>query len=418
MNSFPLTDPRVFNHKFRELPEKVEVLIARLSYSGTERVEIGNWLVQTAFAMHEHPRVANVHHKIVTGYPTPRVRNQVLKICRERRVHFAVMIDDDIVPDVHSRDSAVGYDHLVKMDDQRNFFPAALDFALEHPGPCVIGAPYCAGPPEERVLVSRFREKESDNPNEITGGLELTCFSRDEAAAKTGFEMVSSLPTGLILIDMRTLDVMGAPWFDYEFADHWHTELASTEDTVFSRNALYLGIPQYCAFQSWCAHIKNKAVGRPRRYPISAVPKQVEEAWIAAYHEMQEDKRPADRVNPKAKRYMGRDVEGENAPQVIPFAVEDEPDGPAPEPTKVTREQRATILPAQWLDDNNEPAAGQAVPDFDPNSEQSYTEQVVRRETTLLDGMPNGTGAVTLRTWPNRSEAAPVSDEPLGSEGG
>lgn len=338
---------------FRELPEKVEVLIARLSYNGTERVEIGNWLAQTALVLNAHPRVSNVHHKIVTGYPTPRVRNQVLKICRERRIHFAVMIDDDVVPDVHSPGAAVGYDHLPKMGDQQNFLPAALDFALEHPGPCVIGAPYCAGPPDERVLVSRFREKESDNPNEIAGGLKLECFTRDEAAPKTGFEMVSSLPTGLILIDMRTLDVMGAPWFTYEFSDVWETELASTEDTVFSRNALYLGVPQYCAWQSWAAHIKTKPVGRPRRYPLAAVPKQVERAWREAFEKEQKAKRPADRPNPKALQVLRRlDAGGaDEEPTVVPLPVEeDEP--------PVQRAGAAAVMPAVWLNDDDEPDVG------------------------------------------------------------
>lgn len=317
------------NFPHRDLPEKVEILIARLSYNGTERVEIANWLVQTALALNDHPRVANVHHKILTGYPTPRVRNQALKITRERRFHFVVMIDDDIVPDVHSPGRACGYEHLPAMEDQCNFFPHALDFALEHPGPCVIGAPYCAGPPEERVLVSRFRERESDNPNEISGGLKLECFTRDEAAVRTGFEMVSSLPTGLILIDMRTLDVLGAPWFDYEYADHFQTELASTEDTVFSRNALYLGVPQYCAWQSWCAHVKVKAVGRPRRYPVAAVPAQVEAAWRKHLADEQAARRPAPVTNPKSQSYL-RKIEEDDAAPVPPIA------DPEPEPVAVS----------------------------------------------------------------------------------
>lgn len=305
--------------KFKELPEKVSIMIARLSYSGLERVEIGNWLVQTAIALHEHPRVSNCFHKIETGYPTPRVRNKCLKICREKGIHFLVMIDDDMVPDVHSPGAAVGYDHLPKYRDQQNFLPSALDFALEHPGPCVIGAPYCAGPPEERVLVSRFREKQSDCPNAPVGGLKLECFSRDEAAERTGFEMVSALPTGLILIDLRVLDVLGAPWFDYEYADHHQTELASTEDTVFSRNALYLGVPQYCAWGSWAAHIKTKPVGRPRKYPIAAVPAQVTQAIRDQIEREHASARPGDNPNPTALKYVARiDAIEDDSPCVPP----------------------------------------------------------------------------------------------------
>lgn len=315
--------------QFKELSEKVTVLIARLSYNGYERVEIANWLVQTALALHEHPRVANVFHKIQMGYPTPRVRNSVLKLCREKKIDFALMIDDDVVPDVHSPGRACGYDHLPMMRDQQNFLPSALDFALEHPGPCVIGAPYCAGPPEERVLVSRFREKEGDNPNGAAGGsLELTCFSRDEAADRTGFEMVSALPTGLILIDMRTLDAMAAPWFAYEFKDAHETELASTEDTVFSRNALYLGVPQYCAWSSWCAHLKVKPVGRPRKYPMAAVPAQVAQAVRDQIERERREARPPDRPNPAALRVL-RDMDDEDADPVIPFTPETRAGAPA-----------------------------------------------------------------------------------------
>jgi hypothetical protein len=327
--------PNVTDDMHKDLPEKVTILIARLSYNGYERVEIGNWLVQTAIALHEHPRVSNCFHKIVTGYPTPRVRNEVLEICRTKRIDFALMIDDDVVPDVHSPTSAVGYDHLPKMGDQINFMPAALDFALEHPGPCVIGAPYCAGPPDERVLVSRFREKASDDPNVHCGGLQLEGFTRDEAAVKTGLEMVSALPTGLMLIDTRTLNVLGAPWFDYEYKDPQQTQLASTEDTVFSRNALYLGIPQYCAWQSWAAHVKTKVVGRPRKYPIFAVPPAVRQAVRDEIEHEMRTARPADRENPAATAFI-RKLDDDDAPAVEPISLDDDrltlslPDVPLP----------------------------------------------------------------------------------------
>lgn len=309
-------------HKFRDLPAKVTILIARLSYSGYERVEIGTWLAQTALMLDKHPRVENVFHKLQMGYPTSRVRNEVLKICREKRIHFAVMVDDDMVPDVHSPGRSVGYDHLPMMSDQTNFLPAALDFALEHPGPCVVGAPYCAGPPEERVLVSRFREKQSDCPNGPVGGLALECFSRDDAATRTGIEMVSALPTGLMLIDMRCLDVLGAPWFDYEYKDIHRTELASTEDTVFSRNLFYLGVPQYVAWQSWAAHIKVKPVGRPRKYPLAAVPEQVRTAMREQVLADEQDARPPDRANAAAGKILLRLEEEEADPK--PPILEDE----------------------------------------------------------------------------------------------
>lgn len=328
----------------RELPEKVSILIARLSYNGLERVEIANWLAQTVLALDKHPRVGNVFHKPLMGYPTPRVRNQALTLCRMKRIDFLVMIDDDMVPDVHSPNRAVSYgnqsddpvraaamtDPLPVMRDQQNFLPSALDFALEHPGPCVIGAPYCAGPPEERVLVSRFREKEGDNPNGAVGGLMLECFTRDEAATRTGFEMVSALPTGLILIDVRCTDILKPPYFEYEYTNDHHTDLASTEDTVFSRNCMYLGVPQYVAWCSFAGHAKTKIVGRPRKYPITAVPLQVEAAVRERLLDEQKNARPTDKFNPVAAGYLKLSVEDE---QVIPLGDEEpesvEPTGAA-----------------------------------------------------------------------------------------
>lgn len=312
-----------------DLPEKVTVLIARLSYSGYERVEIANWLVQTALALHDHPRVENVYHKILTGYPTSRVRNYALKLCRDKGVHFLLMIDDDVVPDVHSPGRAVGYDHLPMMRDQQNFLPSALEFALEHPGPCVIGAPYCAGPPDERVLVSRFREKEGDHPDgAAAGAISLECFTRDEAAERTGFEMVSALPTGLILIDVRSARVLKAPWFHYEYKDAEETELASTEDTVFTRNLCYLDVPQYCAWGSWCAHLKVKSVGRPRKYPGGALVAQVEGAIRDRLVGDMEAGRPIDRPNPAALRVAARieDLDNDDAP-LVPLGEEAAVDG-------------------------------------------------------------------------------------------
>lgn len=286
------------------LPEKVTILIGRLSYNGYERVEIANWLVQTALALDDHPRVENVLHNIVTGYPTPRVRNQIIATAIKVGAHFCVMVDDDMVPDVHSPGRCVGYDYLPAMPDQQNFFPGALDFMLNHPGPCVVAAPYCAGPPEERVLVSRFREIESHNPNAPTAGIKLESFTRDEAAERTGIEMVSSLPTGLMMIDMRFRERLSPPYFHYEYPNDMQTELASTEDTVFSRNLGYLGIPQYCAFQSWAAHYKGKVVGRPRRYPMGAVPAAVKEAIRNDVIRDMKNARPADASNPAAVAAM------------------------------------------------------------------------------------------------------------------
>jgi hypothetical protein len=309
------------------LPEKVHVLIARLSYSGYERVEIANWLVQTALCLETHPRVSRLSHNIVTGYPTSRVRNQILVTARRIGANFVCMIDDDMIPDVHSPNRASGYDHLAMHADQQNFFPSALEFALDHNGPCAIAAPYCAGPPGERVLVSRFRADETDDPSSPARGVSLKCFGREEAAERRGIEMVSSLPTGLILIDMRALRFLTPPWFSYEYKTDIQDELASTEDTVFSRNLAYVGVPQYTTWQSWAAHAKMKIVGRPQQYGLQAVPREVRAAVRREIEEERKNSRPADRENAEAQSLLAR-MDDDGAPVPSEPEEESEPEQP------------------------------------------------------------------------------------------
>ncbi len=308
---------------YPDLPPKINLYIARLTYNNFERVEVGSWLVRVSEKLLSHPRVDTVFQDVLHGYPTPLVRNKALTHAQKCGAHFCVMIDADMSPDVHCADRAVGFVNQPVMSDQIPFLPSALDFALAHPGPCVVGAPYCAGPPEARVLVSRFREIDPTDPNAPTGGCKLEGFGRDEAAERTGFEMVSALPTGLILIDMRCLSVLAPPWFDYEYGDPQHTQLASTEDTVFSRNLAYMNVPQYVSWSSWAAHIKDAVVGRPRRYPLGAVPHAVQQSYRNQTERDRLNARPADVNNPAAAAVLQRMAE-DDAPPVLPLP-DDEP---------------------------------------------------------------------------------------------
>jgi hypothetical protein len=304
--------------RFEPLPEKVNVLIARLSYSGLERVEVGTWAIQVAGDLDAHPRVNNVLHITPTGYPTSLVRNNILVTAKKAGAHFVVMIDDDMVPDCHSPQRATHYESVKVMADQKNFLPSALDFALDHNGPCVIGAPYCAAPPHERVLVSRFRERESETPSATIGTAYLESYTREEAAERTGFEMVSALPTGLMLIDMRVLGVLSPPWFTYEYKSELQNELASTEDTVFSRNLMFLDVPQYVAWSSWAGHWKGKVVGRPRSYPRHAIPAPIEKRIRQDLIDEIRNARPGDVRNETALAYLTR-TEVDDTPPVEPL---------------------------------------------------------------------------------------------------
>lgn len=307
---------------FPDLPPKIRLAIVRFSYDGQERVEVGQWIARNAPILNNHPRVADVGWSCPIGYPITCQRNAALAAAHRNGYHFVLFLDTDMVFDAHCRESFVNHPNLPVMSDQRPFMPAALDFALEHPGPCVIAAPYCAGPPEERVLVHRFHEYESNSANAPAQGLKLQCFSREEVMTRTGYEQVAALPTGMMLIDTRMCDVLHAPWFSYEYADQDETRLAGTEDVVFSRNLYYLGIPQYCDFSGWACHVKNKHVGRPIKYPNTAYPVAVRKTWDAEILSRAKSQRPPDVLNEEAARIvreMRLRAQADDADPVLPL---------------------------------------------------------------------------------------------------
>ena len=269
------------------LPDRVKVYVAVPNYDGRCSLGVAAWLARLSAVLGQHPRVAEVYvghtpgdpYSPHTGYPTDRVRNGICRAAVEMRYDFVLMCDDDMAPDC-----ALGHDPAAEP-----FFPGALDYALASPRPCVVAAPYCSAPPNQRVLVARYRDARPDVPADSLG-YRLESFTRAEAARRRGFEEVASLPTGLILIDCRILGVMPVPWFSYEFEDRdRNTELAATEDTVFSRNAHWLGFPQVVAWNSWAGHCKTYLVGKPREAPVDVLPRAVHRAFLDGWRPDPED---------------------------------------------------------------------------------------------------------------------------------
>ena len=253
------------------LPDKVSVGVVVFSYDGKINDRLRLWSIDADRALRAVPRVAEVQHAQMVGYGAERVRNKALADALDAGFDYVVMLDNDMWPDFHSREP-----------DQVPFLPAALEFALDHDGPCLVGAPYCAGGEDQRVLVSRFVAKKDHMPDGVCNGGVLEAFSRSDAATRRGMELVPCLPTGCLLVDTRVARLMAPPWFTYEYRDQRWTEFASTEDTTFTRNLFYLGIPSYVAWQSWAGHVKETVVGRPRIYPQEAVPRNVRKAWERA----------------------------------------------------------------------------------------------------------------------------------------
>lgn len=232
------------------------MFIARFPYGASEHPAGTDWLVQTVLEAKADPRIGDVFHRYKDDTPITMSRNRVLWEAREVGADLVLMVDNDIIPDL-------------PYPGARPFFSSSLDFMLNHKGPSIVAAPYCGGPPLENVFIFQWTRQESDHPNQ---DMKICQFSREEAAARGGFEECAALPTGLTLIDMRVLQYIDPPWFEYEYADPpFNTRKATTEDVYFTRNASLAGVPIYVAWDSWAGHVKRKVVGKPLPLTVDQV---------------------------------------------------------------------------------------------------------------------------------------------------
>ena len=254
--------------KWEPLPEKVNVLVVVFTYAKQIGADVFAWCTGPAAKMRDHPRVGNLAFSYTVGYPTDRCRNAALVEAKRAGFHYAVFCDDDMAPDCT----------LGQEPGAKPFFPTALEFALAHDGPCLVGAPYCSAPPSQDVLIMKDRVVIPDLPDGL--GRKIDKYSRDEAAVMTGIQRAAALPTGLMLVDVRVTDILEPPYFEYEYADKPNcTRLASTEDVVFSRNLSWLGCPNFAAWDCWAGHVKTFTTGKPRLSPIDEIPRAIRAAW-------------------------------------------------------------------------------------------------------------------------------------------
>lgn len=253
---------------FKPLPDKLKVCIYRFPYGGYEHACVGAWIPNALFTLHTHPRVGACGIESINATPTDMARNRAVRHALDNNVDFMIMVDNDMFPDYQMGDPN-------RDKSAMPFLPHALDFAIEH-GPCCVGAPYCSQPPQEDVLVSRWRHQEGNDPD---GQVKLSKFTREEAIERTGFEEVAALATGLLLIDTRPLALMQGPWFSYQYSDSERTKMISTEDIVFTRDLSMLSIPQYVFWNAWAGHWKLKLVTKPTNLPYNCVPARFAHAY-------------------------------------------------------------------------------------------------------------------------------------------
>lgn len=253
-------------------------MLARFPGGGVESAECSDWVTETILRLKDDPRVDwdKTQRFRISDTPITMGRNRAVKCALEAKVDFLLMVDSDMSPDL-------------PVPGAKPFWPNAFDFALRHysAGPCSVAAPYCGPPPFENVYVFRFANAQSDHPDPDH---RVEQFSREEAAARTGFESVAALPTGLILFDMRAFRALppkdGEGWFRYEWTDQHATHKASTEDVVLTRDLCLLGIPQYVYWDAWAGHIKQKVVGKPQVITADMVAANYRAAVLKGNHSL------------------------------------------------------------------------------------------------------------------------------------
>ncbi len=240
---------------------QVSLMMARFPYQNQECPDSVDWFMQTMLKVKQDPRISEVFTTRPDDTPITMTRNQAVERAKKQGCDYLLMLDSDMAPD---------------LPGEQPFWDTAFDFAYQHPGPCLIGAPYCGPPPFSNVYV--FRWAQPVNPH-ADRRMTLEMFPREEAAGKRQIEEVAALPTGLILIDLRAIDRFVPPYFYYEWKDPTQSEKASTEDVTFTRDISLSGTPIYCAWGSWAGHWKRWLATRPAPLNRSTVGRQLREAF-------------------------------------------------------------------------------------------------------------------------------------------
>lgn len=249
---------------------KVSVFFARFPFGNAECPSSANWMTKTVVAAKQNPLIGEIFYRDYDDTPITMTRNLCFEEAKAVKADFVVLLDSDMWPDIGLEP---GHIDMVA----RPFFPTAIEFAVNHPGPCVVAAPYCGPPPHENVYVFLAANKEGQNPNL---DFQLDMLSREHAAQRGGFEEVAALPTGLMLVDMRCTASLSHPYFDYEWTDRTNSKKASTEDVYFSRNLALAGVRQYVLWDAWAGHWKRKLVTKPAPWTMDVIRQNCRDAVL------------------------------------------------------------------------------------------------------------------------------------------
>lgn len=276
--------PQQVSPRLQPVAEPVSILFARFPGGGGDKDTVTDWYVRATLAAERDPRINAMFHWKLTDTPITMSRNRCLEKAKETGVDFVVMVDNDMAPDLYhpSVASAGAIDPRAK-----SFFESSFEFLWQRrvngESPAVVGAPYCGPPPIENVYVFTWTNNETGRPEDAPG-FKLEQYSREHACMLQGIQEVAALPTGLIIIDMKALDVIEPEYFYYEWNDETKSDKVSTEDVTFTRDLSLCGVPQFCNWDAWAGHWKMKCVGRPQPIHPSTIGRQLKNRFLSQFN--------------------------------------------------------------------------------------------------------------------------------------
>lgn len=231
---------------------RYKVAVARLVTNGNHRNEIFDWGIHVERLIRDNQGLrdlldGDVVYLKTQVVPTTVARNSIVKTALDLNVDILFMLDDDMSPPIH-------------------FFDTALYHLINNPEPCIIGVPYCQGPPNERVNVFEWQQ-DANNPQKCFA---LRHIQREVAARMSGITEVANIGTGCIAYNTKVFrhPKVVKPWYDYQYNEDF-TKVIETEDNYCHRQLYFAGFKIWCAWTDihgnslWSTHFKTKAVTIP-----------------------------------------------------------------------------------------------------------------------------------------------------------
>lgn len=236
-------------------PTKLNVMIARMAYTGYECSGLVNWLLTTSTYLNSHPAVGEVYHVPVERVaPVARARNKAAAAALQHSADVLVMVDADIIP-------------------HPDFLPRALkQFEAARRtgrGAGIVAAPAVCDDGKSNIL--HWVQPEAGGFRYV-GPPILERLGAREAGYLSGVGEAAAAGTGCIAIDTRVFGLVERPWFALEYGDEDEEEVSTGEDVYFTRSATEQGVPLWILWDCWCGHRKEVTLAKPVPVYAASVP--------------------------------------------------------------------------------------------------------------------------------------------------